>query len=188
MVAGLGNPGYEYALTPHNLGFLAVDRLSELCGAELSRPEERALTGRAEIGGAQVILAKPQTFMNLSGLAVGRLLEKYGVPVEDLVLLIDDADLPLGALRIRDHGSAGGHNGLKSVIGVLGSDSFVRVRMGIKQDREAGDRAAYVLRRFSKADLKTVADLVSRAADAVIVLLRENIQAAMNRYNRRDAP
>ncbi len=188
MVAGLGNPGYEYALTPHNLGFLAVDRLSEICSAEISTPEGQALTGRAQIGVTQVILAKPQTFMNLSGLAIGRLLEKYGVPVEDLVVLVDDADLPFGSLRIRYQGSAGGHNGLKSVIGVLGSDGFVRIRMGVRPERIAGDRAAYVLGRFRKADLETVADMVNRAADAVIMMVRENIQTAMNRYNRRDEP
>lgn len=188
LVAGLGNPGYEYYLTPHNLGFMAVDRLAEVSGAAIARPEGQALTGRARIGAADVILAKPQTFMNLSGLAVGRLLGKHGIRVEDLIVLLDDADLPFGSLRIRDHGSAGGHNGLKSVIGAAESDRFVRVRMGVQPDGVASDRAEYVLSRFRKADLQSVADMVERAADAVMLILREGIQTAMNRYNRRDAP
>ena len=187
LVAGLGNPGYEYYLTPHNLGFMAIDRLAEICGAAITRPERQALTGRARIGSTEVILAKPQTFMNLSGLAVGRLLEEHEALVENLIVLVDDADLPFGALRIRDRGSAGGHNGLKSIIAVTGSDRFVRVRMGVSPDRKVQDRAAYVLGRFRKAELEAIAEMVERAADAVMVMLRENIQAAMNRYNRRDA-
>ncbi|MGH9354908.1 MAG: aminoacyl-tRNA hydrolase [Terriglobia bacterium] len=184
LVAGLGNPGYEYYLTPHNLGFMAVDRLAEVCGVGITRPEEQALTGRARIGAADVILAKPQTFMNLSGLAVGRLLGKHEIRVEDLIVLVDDADLPFGSLRIRDRGSAGGHNGLKSVIGAAESDRFVRVRMGVQADGAAGDRAEYVLSRFRKADLESVADMVERAADAIMVMLRESIQTAMNRFNQ----
>ncbi len=187
LVAGLGNPGYEYYLTPHNLGFMAVDRIAETCGAGITRPEGQALTGRAQVGSTQVILAKPQTFMNLSGLAIGRLLEKHQVAVEDLIVLVDDADLPFGTLRIRDRGSAGGHNGLKSVIGATQSDRFARVRMGVKPDREVEDRAAYVLGRFRKAELEAVAEMVDRAAEAVIAMLREGIQTAMNRYNRREA-
>lgn len=188
LVAGLGNPGFEYAMTPHNLGFMAADRIAEAWGAKISRPESRSLTTRVRIDGIEVILAKPQTFMNLSGLAVGRLLDKYDVEVKDLIVLVDDADLPFGTLRIRERGSAGGHNGLKSVIGVTQSDRFARVRMGVKPEHPLEDRAAHVLGRFRKADFETLAAMVDRAAEAVELILRQGIQAAMNRYNRRDAP
>ncbi|MGH9325851.1 MAG: aminoacyl-tRNA hydrolase [Terriglobia bacterium] len=187
LVAGLGNPGYEYYLTPHNLGFMAIDRVAETCGAEISRPEGQILTAMVSINGTPVILAKPQTYMNLSGLAIGRTLEKHGIRVEDLVVLLDDANLPLGALRIRDHGSAGGHNGLKSIIGVIHSDCFIRVRMGVRPDRPVSDLTGYVLGRFHKAEIEAVATMVERAAEAVEVILREGTAAAMNRYNRRVA-
>jgi peptidyl-tRNA hydrolase, PTH1 family len=186
LVAGLGNPGYEYYLTPHNLGFMVADRLAEACGTEISRPEGQALIARVVLDGADVILAKPQTYMNLSGLAVGRLLNRYAIPAGDLIVLLDEADLPLGTLRIRDRGSAGSHNGLKSVIGAAGSDRFVRIRMGVKPPHPVEDRAAYVLGRFRKRDLEAVAEMVDRAAEAVGVVLREGVQTAMNRYNRRN--
>ena len=182
---GLGNPGYEYHLTPHNLGFMAVDRLAESCGARISRPEAQALTAAAQLEQVDVVLAKPQTFMNLSGLAVARLLKKYEIESEDLIVLVDDVDLPLGTIRIRGRGSAGSHNGLKSLIGALESDRFVRVRMGIGPDHPVGDRASYVLGRFRKADLETVAEMLERATAAVATILRDGLEEAMNRYNRR---
>jgi peptidyl-tRNA hydrolase, PTH1 family len=187
LIVGLGNPGQEYELTPHNLGFRAVDQLARSCGVGVVRPEAQALVALARLEGVDVVLAKPQTFMNLSGLAVARLLGKYGLAVDDLVVLVDDADLPLGSLRVRRRGTAGSHNGLKSIIGALPADEFARVRMGIQPDRPVDDLAAYVLGRFRKADLETVADLVDRAAEAVRVILREGIQTAMNRFNRRVA-
>ena len=131
MIAGLGNPGYEYDLTPHNLGFMAVDRLAGECGLELAHYEAQALTASTRLEGLEVLLAKPQTYMNLSGMAVARLVAKYGLEVGDLIVLVDDAALPLGSLRIRPRGTAGGHNGLKSIIGALDSGDFVRVRMGV---------------------------------------------------------
>ena len=185
LIVGLGNPGYEYHLTPHNLGFMAVGRLSESCGVEISRPEAQALTAATRIEQVDALLAKPQTFMNLSGLAVARLLKKYDLPVQDLIVLVDDADLPLGSLRIRGRGSAGSHNGMKSIIGALESDAFVRVRMGIGPNHPVGDRASYVLGRFRKADLETVAEMLDRTVEAVRVILREGLGEAMNRYNRR---
>jgi len=185
LIAGLGNPGYEYYLTPHNLGFMAVDRIAEICGVEISRPEGQALIAKARMDHTDVILAKPQTYMNLSGLAVGQLLERRQIQSDDLIVLLDEVDLPLGVVRIRDHGSAGGHNGLKSIIGAIRSDRFVRVRMGVKPDHPISDRADYVLRRFRNADLEAVAEMVDRAAEAVGVILRENVQTAMNQYNRR---
>jgi peptidyl-tRNA hydrolase, PTH1 family len=185
LIAGLGNPGYEYHLTPHNLGFMAVDLVAERSGVEISRPEAQALTALTRLAEVEVVLAKPQTYMNLSGLALARLLRKYELPAEDLIVLVDEADLPLGSLRIRGWGSAGGHNGLKSIIGALESDQFARVRMGVGPDRPVEDRAAYVLGRFRKADLETVAEMLERAADAVEMIVREGVEKAMNRYNRR---
>ena len=189
LIVGLGNPGYEYSLTPHNLGFLAVDRLAEACGVDVSRREGQALVARSELEGVEVVLAKPQTFMNLSGLAVERLVARYEVEGKDLIVLVDEADLPFGTLRIRPRGSAGCHNGMKSIIGALQSDDFVRVRMGIQPlDHPVEDRASYVLARLRKSDLEAVADLVDRAAEAVRVILRDGTQKAMNLFNRRDQP
>lgn len=185
LIVGLGNPGYEYHLTPHNLGFMAVDLLAERGGVEITRPEAQALTVPARLEQQDVVLAKPQTFMNLSGLAVARLLAKYEIAPEDLIVLVDEFDLPFGSLRIRPHGSAGSHNGMKSVIGALQSDSFTRIRLGVAPDHPLEDRAAYVLGRFRKADLEAVAAMIERAADAVGVILREGVEEAMNRYNRR---
>jgi PTH1 family peptidyl-tRNA hydrolase len=182
---GLGNPGYEYYLTPHNLGFMAVDRLAESCGTEINRAEGQALTARAWLNNTEVVLAKPQTYMNLSGLAVGRLVERYHTSIENVLVLVDDVHLPLGALRIRGHGSAGGHNGLKSIIGVMGSDQFGRIRMGVKPQHPQRDLVAYLLGRMREADLETVAAMVDRAAEAVGVLLRDGLQPAMNRYNKK---
>ncbi len=185
---GLGNPGYEYLLTPHNLGFMAVERLAEDCGVELERREAQALVARTEIESVPVVLAKPQTFMNLSGLAVARLAEHYVKSPQDLIVLVDDVDLPLGALRVREHGSAGGHNGLKSIIAALESDEFVRVRMGAAAAEPIEDRVSYVLGRFRKPDLEAVAGMVERAGEAVHVILRDGPKKAMNLYNRRVSP
>jgi len=185
LIVGLGNPGYEYHLTPHNLGFMAVDRLAESCGVEVARREAQAFTAATEIEGERVILAKPQTYMNLSGMAVARLRERYELPVQDLIVLLDDVDLPLGTLRIRSRGSAGTHNGLKSVIGALQAEDFARMRMGVGPDRPLEDRVSYLLKPFRRAELETVADMIERAAEAVSVILKEGIPAAMNRFNRR---
>ncbi len=185
MIVGLGNPGYEYCLTPHNLGFMAVDRLADECGLELARHEAQALTASARMDGLDVLLAKPQTYMNLSGMAVARLTAKYRLDVGDLIVLVDDTDLPLGSLRIRPRGSAGGHKGMKSIIGALDSGDFVRVRMGARPDQPIQDMVSYVLGRFREADLKTVAEMLDQACEAVHVILREGSQKAMNRFNRR---
>ena len=185
MIAGLGNPGYEYQLTPHNLGFMALDRLAREHGLQLTHHEAQALTASTRLEGLDVLLAKPQTYMNLSGMAVGRLVAKYGLEVGDLIVLVDDAALPLGSLRIRPRGSAGGHNGLKSIIGALDSGDFVRVRMGVSPGQPIGDLAPYLLGRFRASDLGTVDDMLSQACEAVHVILREGLQMAMNRFNRR---
>ena len=188
LIAGLGNPGPEYVLTPHNLGFMAVDRVAEQHSMEISRPEANALTAHLRMNGADVLLVKPLTFMNLSGVSVRRLMERYELSPPDLTVLVDEADLPFGTLRIRKQGSAGGHNGLKSIIGALGSDEFVRVRMGVQPDHPVSDRAAHVLSPFRRSQLETVAEMVDRAAEAVEVIVREGVERAMNRFNRRPEP
>jgi peptidyl-tRNA hydrolase, PTH1 family len=186
LIVGLGNPGLEYHLTRHNLGFMAVDRVAEQCGVEIVRPETQALTAHARIGASEVVLAKPMTFMNLSGLAVRRLMDRYEAAPGDLIVLVDEVDLPFGSLRIRKRGSAGGHNGLKSIIGAIGSDEFVRVRMGIKPEEQPADGlASHVLGRFRRRDLEGVAEMVDRAAEAVTVIIREGAERAMNQFNRR---
>jgi len=185
MIAGLGNPGYEYQQTPHNLGFMAVDRLAREKSLELTHHEAQALTASTRLEGVDVLLAKPQTYMNLSGMAVGRLVAKYGLEVGDLIVLVDDAALPLGSLRIRPRGGAGGHNGLKSIIGALDSGDFARVRMGVNPQQPIGDMVSYVLGRFRASDLGTVDDMLGQACEAVHVILREGLQTAMNRFNRR---
>jgi len=188
LIVGLGNPGYEYYLTPHNLGFMTADRLAEDCGVEVTHREAQALTALSEIEGVQVVLGKPQTYMNLSGMSVARLLDKYGLPVEDLIVLVDEINLPLGSVRVKPRGSAGGHNGLKSIIGALQSDEFVRVRLGAQPDRPLEDKVSYVTGRFRKADLEAVVDMVDQAAEAVRIILKEGVQKAMNRFNRRNSP
>ena len=188
MIVGLGNPGAEYQQTPHNLGFMAVDLLARECGLELAHREAQALTVAAHLESQEVLLAKPQTYMNLSGMAVARLLERYGLEASDLIVLVDDAALPLGSLRIRPRGSAGGHNGLKSIIGALNSGEFVRVRMGVGPEQPVGDMVSYVLGRFHRSDLETVSQMLGQACEAVHVILREGSQKAMNRFNRRISP
>lgn len=185
LVVGLGNPGYEYVLTPHNLGFMVIDHLADQCGVQVSRTEGAALTAQVRMGGCEVVLAKPQTFMNLSGVSVRRLVERYQVPTEDLAVLLDEAALPFGTLRIRQRGSAGGHNGLKSIIGALGSDEFIRVRMGIQPDHPVSNLKSHVLGRFGRGQLEAVAEMVERAAEAVEVIVCEGVESAMNRFNRR---
>jgi PTH1 family peptidyl-tRNA hydrolase len=185
LIVGLGNPGYEYHRTPHNLGFMAIDRLADTCGVELARREAQALTVSTELAGVRVVLAKPQTYMNLSGLAVERLLRNYELAPRELLVLVDEIELPLGMLRVRPRGSAGGHNGLKSIIGALEADDFTRLRMGVRPDRPMEDYVSYLLGPFRPADLDLVAEMLDQASEAVRVILSEGVQKAMNRFNRR---
>jgi len=186
LIVGLGNPGIEYQFTPHNLGFLTVDRVAERSGAQLNNRHCRALTARTSVGSEQVLLAKPETFMNLSGMAVRELVEKYELqPEQDLIVIYDELDLPFGALRIRERGSSAGHNGMVSVIGALGTQEFLRIRMGIAPEHEVKDGARYVLSQFRKAQLPVIDEMVDVAADAVNVILTEGPAAAMTRFNRK---
>ena len=186
LIVGLGNPGIEYQFTPHNLGFLAVDRIAEQCGVRVDNRNCRAQTARTRIAGHQVVLAKPETFMNLSGAAVRELVREYEVqPEQDLVLLYDEMDLPFGSLRVRPRGRSAGHNGVESVIDALGTQEIARVRMGIAPDHPVGDGARYVLSQFKKSQLAAVDQVLDLAAEAARVILGEGVQAAMSRFNRK---
>jgi PTH1 family peptidyl-tRNA hydrolase len=187
LIVGLGNPDPEYQWTPHNLGFMAVDELANRNGIRVARPEGKALVGRGEIAGKDVILAKPQTYMNLSGISVRELLEKCDLDVKDLLVLWDEAQLPLGTIRIHPEGSAGSHNGAKSVIGAVGTQKFVRLRLGCGPDHRLSSRKEYVLRPMKKAELEIAAEMIGEAGDAVEMILKQGIEAAMTKYNRRKA-
>lgn len=186
LIVGLGNPGPDYQWTPHNLGFLAVDELANRGGIRVERPEGKALAGRGKLAGEEVLLTKPQTMMNLSGVSVRDLLGKYELQPADLLVLYDDVALAWGTIRIRERGSAGGHNGMKSLVGALGTDEFSRVRLGVQPDHPVGDLAEYVLRPMRKAELELAATMIEEAADAVELILTQGVAAAMNRYNRRN--
>ncbi len=188
LIVGLGNPGPEYARTPHNLGFLVVDRLAEAGGIRVERPEAKSYIGRGQLAGHEVVLAKPQTYMNLSGLAVRGLLERLECSPAEMIVVYDEVALPWGAIRIRERGTAGGHNGVKSLIGALGTDEFIRVRMGVQPDHPVGDLAAYVLHPMRKAELEAAAEMVEQAAEAVQLILAEGTMRAMNRFNKRVPP
>ncbi len=189
LIVGLGNPGIEYQFTPHNLGFLAIDRIANNLGVEVRNRQCRALTARAVIAGQPVILAKPETFMNLSGLSVRELVAEYQVDVKsDLIVIYDELDLPLGSIRIRQRGSSAGHNGMESILSALGTDEFLRIRLGIAPDRNVTDGVKFVLTPFRKAQLKVVDEVLDIAAEAVEVILKEGPAAAMNRFNRKNEP
>ena len=179
LIVGLGNPGIEYQFTPHNLGFLTIDRIATDRNVEVRNHQCRALTGRARIEGKEVLLAKPETFMNLSGISVRELLAEYELrPETDLIVIYDELDLPLGAIRIRKRGSSAGHNGMKSIIGALETQEFVRIRLGIAPEKR-------ILKPFTKRQLKVVDEVLDTAAEAVKVILTEGPDAAMNRFNRK---
>jgi PTH1 family peptidyl-tRNA hydrolase len=186
LVVGLGNPGIEYQFTPHNLGFLAVDRIAEQYLAEVSNRRCRALTGKARIGNEDVVLAKPETFMNLSGLAVRDLVSELEIdPGRDLVVIYDELDLPWGTIRVRERGGTAGHNGLESVVNALDTQEFLRIRLGIGPDFPVGDGAKYVLSQLKKSQYEVVDQELDAAAEAVKVIFTEGPAAAMNRFNRK---
>src|ERR1700690_4280326 len=167
LIVGLGNPGIEYQFTPHNLGFLTIDRIANGLGIEVRNRQCRALTARAAIAGVPVILAKPETYMNLSGLSVRELVAEHQVDVKtDLIVIYDELDLPLGTIRVRQRGSSAGHNGMESILGALGTDEFLRVRLGIAPDRKISDGVKYVLTPFRKAQGKVVDEMLDTAAQA----------------------
>ncbi len=184
LIVGLGNPGIEYQFTPHNVGFLALDRLADRSGVHIANRHCHALTGRAEIAGQTALLAKPDTYMNLSGMAVRELVEKYEAdPQRDLVVVYDELDLPFGRIRIRERGSSAGHKGMASIIGALGTEEITRLRLGIAPDHEVQNGARFVLAQFKKAQYATLDQMLDTAADAVEVILAEGPGVAMSRFN-----
>jgi PTH1 family peptidyl-tRNA hydrolase len=185
LIVGLGNPGIEYAWTPHNLGFLVVDKLAEQSGVRVTRPEAKSFVGYGRIAGQEVTLVKPQTMMNLSGLAVRELVARTECEPSDVIVICDDIALPWGMIRVRERGSAGGHNGLKSVIGSLGTMEFPRVRMGVQPEGFRGDLKEYVLREIRRDEEQVIVEELEQGAEAVKVMLAEGTPQAMNRFNRR---
>lgn len=180
----LGNPGREYAETRHNVGFLAADLLSREKGVKVERLRFRALTGTAALGGQRVLVMKPQTFMNLSGEAVGQAARFYRLPPQRVLVIQDDVALPLGKLRIRAGGSAGGHNGLKSIIAHLGSEEFPRIKVGVGAPAHPEhEMVDWVLGKFTPAERKLLDEALQRAVDAAECLIREGVEKAQNRYN-----
>ena len=184
VIAGLGNPGIRYEWTPHNMGFLVIDELARRHNLRVTRSENQALTGSGQIQNKSVLLVKPQTFMNLSGNALGPILSYRNLTNHDLLVIYDELDLPWSALRIKKSGSAAGHNGVKSIIGVLKTDVFMRVRVGIHPGGPM-DAATYVLSPFAKAWNSMVVELVSYTADAVEAIVAEGADKAMAKFNRR---
>lgn len=183
LVTGLGNPGREYRETRHNIGFMVIDQLCKSFGVSLSRVQSKALVAVAMLDGRKVILAKPQTFMNLSGQSVGGLMRFYKVPPEQLIVAHDDIDLPLGTLRIRPGGGSAGQRGVQSTIQQLGTQNFPRLRLGIDRPPGQMNPAAYVLRRFSNAEMEVIDLMLDRAAAAVRTFICQGLDAAMNQYN-----
>ena len=184
LVVGLGNPGEKYENTRHNVGFLTIDQIAEGEKIPVQRLKYRALTNTARLGGARVLLMKPVTYMNLSGEAVGEAARFYKIPPDHVLVISDDVSLPLGKLRVRKGGSAGGHNGLKSIIQHLGTDQFPRVKIGVGEKPHPDyDMADWVLSRFAGEDLKTITAAVERAAKAVACVIQEGPDKAMNRFN-----
>jgi len=187
LIVGLGNPGIEYQFTPHNMGFLAVDRIAEQAGVRVNNRNCRAQTGRAVLEGQEVLLAKPETYMNLSGASVRELVREYDAnPEQDLIVIYDELDLPFGSIRIRQRGSSAGHNGIASVIGALDTQEIQRLRLGVGPDHPVGDGARYVLSQFKKSQYPVLDEVLDAAADAVRVILKDGIASAMNRFNRKE--
>jgi len=187
LIVGRGNPGIEYQFTPHNLGFLAIDRIAGNLGVEVRNRQCRALTARAVIADQPVLLAKPETFMNLSGVSVRELLREYEAqPEQDLIVLQDELDFPLGTLRIHTRRSSAGHNGIESIIGALNRQDFLRVRMGVAPEYKVSDGPGYLLSPLRKKDLEVVDGILDIAEDAVKTILKDGPAAAMNRFNRKE--
>ena len=185
LIVGLGNPDPEYQWTPHNLGFMAVDELANRGSIRVERPEGKALVGRGKLAGEEILLAKPQTYMNLSGVSIRELLAKYELEPADLLVMWDEVQLPAGTFKIHPDGSAGSHNGAKSVIGSIGTQQFARLRLGCGPDHPVSNLRDYVLRPMKKAELEVASEMLGQVGDAVELILTQGLDAAMNKYNRR---
>ena len=183
LIVGLGNPGSKYEQTRHNCGFLLIDELARRAGREVRTPECQSLTTKTTLRGTEILLVKPQTFMNLSGVAVAALMKKYEIKAENILIISDDVALSLGTLRLRREGSAGGQNGLKSIIKEIGTQQFPRLRIGIAPDHPIRNLSDFVLGEFSKREREVLNDTIDAAADAVEALLQDGIAEAMSKYN-----
>ena len=189
LIVGLGNPGPEYELTPHNLGFLVIDRIADDHKVEIRNRQCRALTARTKIGNEPVVLAKPETFMNLSGQAVACLAEKLEIrPASDLIVIQDELDFPFGTLRVHRNRSSAGHNGIESIIDSLGIKDFVRIRIGVAPEHKVRDGREYLLSPMSKGRLKALDPILADAASAAEMIVTEGPAAAMQRFNRKPEP
>ena len=194
LIIGLGNPGVEYQFTPHNAGFLAIDRIAEFCNVSVANRRGRALTAKARLADTEVLLAKPETYMNLSGLAVAALVNEFeiAIPSQDVIVIYDELDLPLGTIRIRERGSANGHNGAKSVSGALGTDEWLRIRIGVgkpalEDGREIKSGGTdYLLSPMRKQELEKLDEVLDRVRQAVETILSKGPGPAMSEFNRSD--
>lgn len=182
LIAGLGNPGSRYAANRHNIGFMAVARLADANGIKLGRGRYKTRMGEGRIAGTPVFLVQPQTFMNRSGDAIGPLADYYRIRPENVLVIFDDLDLPLGTLRLREQGGSGGHNGMRSIANHLGQ-AFPRLRLGVGRPPGRMDPAAYVLQDFSKEEQTVVAEVLGKAQEAVETFLQDGIELAMSRHN-----
>ena len=185
IIAGLGNPGKEYENTRHNAGFMVIDALVDKLNADVSEKKHKGLCGKAVIGGQKCILLKPQTYMNSSGESIRAAADYYKIEPEDIIVIYDDISLAPGQLRVRAKGSAGGHNGIKSIIAHLGTQEFPRVRVGVGEKPSRMDLADYVLGHFSAEDKKIMTDAVKEAADAACEIIESGIDHAMNEHNKK---
>ena len=192
LIVGLGNPGVEYQFTPHNAGFLAIDRIAEVCGASVSNRRCRALTARTTLAGQDVLLSKPETFMNLSGGSVAALLHELAIGPAELIVLYDELAFPMGRLNIKQNGSANGHNGIKSILSSLGTDDWIRVRIGVGKAATASGREVkaggvdYLLSPMRKMQLQELDEVLDGVVRAVGMILKDGVARAMNEFNRRD--
>ena len=192
LIIGLGNPGIEYQFSPHNLGFLAIDRIAGNLGVEVRNRQCRALTARTVIADQMVLLAKPETFMNLSGLSAAALVHELEIPIpsQDVIVIYDELDLPLGTIRIRERGSANGHNGVKSISGALGTEEWLRIRIGVGKPALADGREIksggkdYLLSPMRKQELAVLDEVLDRVRSAVEAIFTRGVSAAMNEFNR----
>ena len=185
VIAGLGNPGKEYDKTKHNVGFWVIDQLAKEYNIDVTKFKHKALIGDGVIAGKKVLLVKPQTYMNLSGESIREILKVYKIPIEQFYVIYDDTSLPLSSVRIREKGSAGGHNGIKNIIAHLNTDAFIRIKVGIGEKPNGWDLADYVLAKFSKDDEPLILSGVEKASHAIEILLTKGIVEAMNQTNQK---
>ena len=186
LVAGLGNPGKKYTNTKHNIGFLVVDEIGKRVGIELKKNKFKGVFGEGLTGDIKLLLLKPQTYMNLSGESVLSIKNFYDIPTDNIIVVYDEMDLPLGHIRIKSGGGSAGHNGIKSIISSLGTDEFARVRVGIGKPLVKDSGTGHVLSGFNKDEARTVTDSIKRAADAVFAIIEKGLERAMNEYNTKN--